>query len=102
MDAKISYLTVRDSYNGALQNYSDRVKAMPEAEKAAIKAEFNPIWKDAAVALDSWGATVKGVSTDDPALAVREFTKAKNALIKLGIKYFGDSLFSEPEPKPAG
>jgi hypothetical protein len=97
MDAKITYLTARDSFNAALRNYSERVKVMPEAEKAAVKAEFNPIWKDAAIALDGWGGAVTGATTDDPALSVREFTAAKNALIRLGLKYFGDSLFGEPE-----
>ena len=97
MDAKITYLTARDTFNAALRNYSERVKVMPEAEKVAVKAEFNPIWKDAAAALDGWGGAVTGATTDDPSLSVREFTVAKNALIKLGLKYFGDSLFNEPE-----
>jgi hypothetical protein len=95
MGGKVEYLTARDTFNGALANYSDRVKAMPEAQKAEVKAQFNPLWKDAAKALDSWGAIVKGISSEDAAVKIREFTAAKNALIQLGLKHFGDSLFSE-------
>jgi hypothetical protein len=96
MDYKISYLTMRDSYNSALRNYSERVKAMPVGtEKDQIKADFNPIWKDAEEALDLWGAGVKGATTQDSAESIRQFTVAKNKLIKLGVKYFGDSLFGE-------
>jgi hypothetical protein len=96
MDYKISYLTARDTFNSALRNYSERVKAMPVgAEKDQVKADFNPIWKDAEGALDVWGAAVKGGTTDDPSASIREFTVAKNKLINLGLKYFGDSLFGE-------
>jgi hypothetical protein len=65
------------------------------AEKDDTKAQFNPIWKDSKSALDAWGAAVKGGTTDDPSASIREFTVAKNKLIKLGLKYFGDKLFSE-------
>lgn len=95
MDYKIGYLTARDSFNAALQNYIDRVKAMPEgADKEAVKADFNPLWKDAEKSLDIWGGSVKGATTEDPTEAIRQFSQAKNALIELGIKYFGDELFS--------
>ena len=101
MDPRISYLATRDTFNEALRNYSERVKAMPvaeevqKAEKAALKATFNPLWKDAATALDGWGGVIEGISTEDPAIAIRKFTDAKNALIKLMIKHFGSSLFGE-------
>jgi hypothetical protein len=96
MDYKISYLTARDTFNSALRNYSERVKAMPVgAEKDQVKADFNPIWKDGEEALDLWGAAVKGGTTQDPAESIRQFTVAKNKLINLGLKYFGDSLFGE-------
>jgi hypothetical protein len=96
MNQKITYLTARDSFNGALKNYMERVRAMPDgADKEAVKADFNPVWKDAEKSLDAWGGVVKGGSTQDPAEAVMHFTQAKNALIELGLKYFGDRLFSE-------
>jgi outer membrane murein-binding lipoprotein Lpp len=96
VEQKITYLTTRDTLNGALANYSSRVKAMPVGvQKDAIKAEFNPIWKDAEKGLDAWGAIVKGLSTEDPLESIRLFTEAKNKLIELGIKYFGDKLFTE-------
>jgi len=95
MDQKITYLTARDSFNSALKNYIERVKAMPEGvDKEAVKADFNPVWKDAEKSLDAWGGFVKGGGTEDPAEAVRQFTAAKNALIELGMKYFGDKLFN--------
>ena len=100
-DATVTYLTTRDTFNAALENYSERVKAMPEgADKTELKEKFNPIWKDAAEALDGWGNVVKGVSTEDPAASVREFSAAKNALIKLGMKHFGESLFSDAGSTP--
>jgi hypothetical protein len=96
VDHKIQYLTARDSFNLALVNYSERVKAMPDgAEKDDIKARFNPVWKDAEMTLDAWGDVVKGGSELDPTVAVRRFSSAKNKLIQLGLKYFGDRLFSD-------
>jgi predicted peroxiredoxin len=96
MDYKVGYLTARDSFNGALRNYIDRVKAMPAGpEKDQTKKDFNPIWKDAEAALDTWGGAVKGATTDDPTLAIKQFTDAKNKLIQLGLKYFGDRLFGD-------
>jgi hypothetical protein len=96
VEQKITYLTTRDTFNGALANYIDRVKAMPAgAEKEAIKSDFNPVWKDAEKGLDAWGAIVKGISNEDAAAQIRLFTQAKNKLIELGLKYFGDKLFTE-------
>lgn len=96
VDAKLSYLTARDSFNAALRNYSARVTDMaPGAEKDSVKESFNPFWKDAEKALDSWGGIVKGLSNDDPSMAVNDFLEAKNKLIELGLKYFGDRLFDD-------
>lgn len=93
-DAKITYLTARNSYNGALANYIDRVKAMPAGpDKDQIKADFNPVWKDADAALDTWSDIVLGISTADPTEATNKFLAAKNRLIDLGMKYFGNKLF---------
>jgi hypothetical protein len=94
MDAKLTYLTARNSYNAALENYINRVSAMPAgAEKDQIKTDFNPVWKDGDAALDSWGDIVMGISTEDPTEATAKFLDAKNKLIELGLKYFGDRLF---------
>jgi hypothetical protein len=96
VDQKITYLTARDTFNSALANYSDRVRAMaPGEEKDSIKNSFNPIWKDAEIGLDAWGAVVKGGSALDPMVAIKRYTEAKNKLINLGLKYFGDKLFAE-------
>ena len=96
IDHKISYLTARDTFNGALKNYSLQVGGMPAgAEKDAIKKDFNPVWKDADGALDTWGAIVKAGATGDPMEAIRLYTEAKNKIIQLGMKYFGDKIFEE-------
>jgi len=93
---KLNYLSVRDTFNMALKNYSERVKAMPASvDKDLIKSEFNPIWKDAEKALDGWGEVVKGMSEADESVAMQRYLAAKNKLIELGLKYFKEDLFNK-------
>jgi hypothetical protein len=80
------YATTRTAFNDLVRQYIDQAKMQPETVRAKLRAEVNPVIKEAEAALDKYYAALS-LPNDDPEARLAFYLDLKNEIIELVLKY---------------
>jgi hypothetical protein len=82
------YAATRTAYNEMVKSYIAQAKLQPDAVRAKLKEEANPVIKEAEAALDAYYAALSGtLPGGDPEERLLFYLKLKNEILKLCLKY---------------
>jgi len=80
------YAVARTAFNEIVQQYIEQAKLQPESTKIELRANVNPVIKDAEKALDTYyDSLVLGES--DAEAKLDYYLKLKNQILNMVIKY---------------